>query len=182
MVYCLLLVWRTQLVLYLLSLNFFKHLLAREINVTVLMATEARFYLFPSYAYFIFLGLLCLLISENESLIYNKLRAGGERGDRRWWLDGITNSMDTSLKKLRDSEGQGSLVCCSPWGCKELDTTWWLHNLTHFFETPWTSGRVFNDFWLADTTSLTCSASSFSFNKFYLNGISTQHWKWKEKC
>ena len=23
----------------------------------------------------------------------------------------------------RDSEGQGSLVCCSPWGCKELDTT-----------------------------------------------------------
>ena len=22
-----------------------------------------------------------------------------------------------------DGEGQGSLVCCSPWGCKELDTT-----------------------------------------------------------
>ena len=22
-----------------------------------------------------------------------------------------------------DREGQGSLVCCSPWGCKELDTT-----------------------------------------------------------
>ena len=22
-----------------------------------------------------------------------------------------------------DSKGQGSLVCCSPWGCKELDTT-----------------------------------------------------------
>ena len=22
-----------------------------------------------------------------------------------------------------DSEGQGSLVCCSLWGCKELDTT-----------------------------------------------------------
>ena len=21
-----------------------------------------------------------------------------------------------------DSKGQGSLVCCSPWGCKELDT------------------------------------------------------------
>ena len=20
-----------------------------------------------------------------------------------------------------DSEGQGSLACCSPWGCKELD-------------------------------------------------------------
>ena len=23
---------------------------------------------------------------------------------------------------LEDSEGQGSLVCCSPWDCKELDT------------------------------------------------------------
>ena len=22
-----------------------------------------------------------------------------------------------------DSEGQGSLACCSPWGCKELDLT-----------------------------------------------------------
>ena len=22
-----------------------------------------------------------------------------------------------------DSEGQGSLACCSPWGCKELDMT-----------------------------------------------------------
>ena len=24
---------------------------------------------------------------------------------------------------LGDSDGQGSLACCSPWGCKELDTT-----------------------------------------------------------
>ena len=24
---------------------------------------------------------------------------------------------------LRDREGQGSLVCCSPWGCKESDAT-----------------------------------------------------------
>ena len=27
-----------------------------------------------------------------------------------------------------DHEGQGSLACCSPWGCKESDTTWWLGN------------------------------------------------------
>ena len=39
-------------------------------------------------------------------------------------------SMDTSLsngpeheQSLGDSEGQGSLACRSPWGCKELDTT-----------------------------------------------------------
>ena len=29
-----------------------------------------------------------------------------------------------------DSEGQGSLACCSSWGCKELDMTEWLNNNT----------------------------------------------------
>ena len=28
-----------------------------------------------------------------------------------------------SGQALGDGEGQGSLVCCSPWGHKELDTT-----------------------------------------------------------
>ena len=28
-----------------------------------------------------------------------------------------------SEQALGDGEGQGSLVCCSPWGRKELDTT-----------------------------------------------------------
>ena len=27
-----------------------------------------------------------------------------------------------------DGDGQGGLVCCSPLGCKELDTTEWLNN------------------------------------------------------
>ena len=39
------------------------------------------------------------------------------------WLDSITDSMDMSLSKLAAGDGQGGLVCCSPWGCKELDTT-----------------------------------------------------------
>ena len=34
-----------------------------------------------------------------------------------------------------DSEGQGSLACCSPWGCKGLDTTERRNNIIfiHFF-------------------------------------------------
>ena len=28
----------------------------------------------------------------------------------------------------RDSEGQGNLVCCNPWGPKESDTTQQLNN------------------------------------------------------
>ena len=48
------------------------------------------------------------------------------------WLDGIIDSMDMSLLKLMSIEfeqvsgvgdGQVSLVCCSPCGCKELDVT-----------------------------------------------------------
>ena len=29
---------------------------------------------------------------------------------------------------LGDSDGQGSLACCSPWGCKESDRTEQLNN------------------------------------------------------
>ena len=39
---------------------------------------------------------------------------------RRTWLDGIIYSW-MSLSKLWDSEGQGSLVCCSSLGHKALD-------------------------------------------------------------
>ena len=30
---------------------------------------------------------------------------------------------------LENGEGQGGLACCSPWGRKELDTTWQLNNM-----------------------------------------------------
>ena len=35
---------------------------------------------------------------------------------------------DESEKILRDSEGPGSLAFCSPWHCKESDTTEWLNH------------------------------------------------------
>ena len=56
--------------------------------------------------------------------------AEGRRGKQRIrWLDGITNSMDMSLSKLQeDGERQGSLACCSSWGCEELDMTEQLNN------------------------------------------------------
>ena len=47
------------------------------------------------------------------------------------WLDGISNSMGNGHEleqTLGDSEGQESLVCCSSWGQKELDTTEQLNN------------------------------------------------------
>ena len=38
------------------------------------------------------------------------------------WLDGITDSMDLSLTKLRELV-MDRQVCCSPWGHKESDVT-----------------------------------------------------------
>ena len=44
------------------------------------------------------------------------------------WLDGITDSMNVSLSKLRELVmGQGGLVCCNSWDGKELDMTEWLN-------------------------------------------------------
>ena len=39
------------------------------------------------------------------------------------WLGGITDSTDLNLGKLQNGEGQGGLVCCSPWSHKQSDTT-----------------------------------------------------------
>ena len=39
------------------------------------------------------------------------------------WLDGIIDSMEMSLSKLRDIEAEGILACFCPWGHKESDTT-----------------------------------------------------------
>ena len=59
-----------------------------------------------------------------------KVEGRRRRGQKRIrWLDGITHSMDMSLSKLWEMvKDRGSLVCCSPWGRKELDTTERLNN------------------------------------------------------
>ena len=59
-----------------------------------------------------------------KTLMLGKIEGKRRRGQQRMrWLDGIIDSMDMSLSKLRDSEGQGSLKYCSTWGCKESDMT-----------------------------------------------------------
>ena len=67
--------------------------------------------------------------SFEKTLMQGKIEGGKRRGRQRMrWLDGVTDSMDMSLNKLLGiGNGQGGLVCCSPWDCKESDTTEWLN-------------------------------------------------------
>ena len=54
-------------------------------------------------------------------------RGGGATEDEMvGWHHGLNEH--ESDQTLGDSEGQGNLVCCSPWGCKELDMSWQLNN------------------------------------------------------
>ena len=51
------------------------------------------------------------------------------------WLDGITDGQEFE-QAPGVGDGQGGLACCSPWGCKELDTTElnWTGDLLMSFE------------------------------------------------
>ena len=62
--------------------------------------------------------------SLEKTLMWGKMEGRRRRErERMRWLDSITDSMAMSLSKLGVGDGQGGLACCSPWGCKEWDTT-----------------------------------------------------------
>ena len=65
--------------------------------------------------------------SWEKTLMLGKIEGRRRRGWQRMrWLEGITHPWlngHESEQTLGDRKGQGSLACCSPWGCKELDTT-----------------------------------------------------------
>ena len=57
------------------------------------------------------------------------------------------------------SDGQGGLVCCSPWGCKESETTERLHFLSSLRADP--VPLVFSKLWdLGHVTQLLCTLIS----------------------
>ena len=68
--------------------------------------------------------------SLEKTLMLGKIEGRRRRGRQRMrWLDGITDSVDMRLNKLRETvKDREAWLCCSPWGRKELDTTEQLNN------------------------------------------------------
>ena len=52
-------------------------------------------------------------------------RRRGQQDEMVGWHDRLDGH--EFEQALGDGDGQGSLVCCSPWGCKKLDMTEWLN-------------------------------------------------------
>ena len=63
--------------------------------------------------------------SLEKTLMLGKIEGRRRRAQQKMrWLDGITNSIDMNLSKLRELVmDRKALSCCSPWGHKELDPT-----------------------------------------------------------
>ena len=61
---------------------------------------------------------------QKKTLMLGKIEGTGEKGSKNQifgWHHQLNGH--ESEQTLGDSEGQGSLVCCSLWGCKKLDAT-----------------------------------------------------------
>ena len=62
--------------------------------------------------------------SSEKTLMLGGIGGRRRRGRQKMRrLDGITDSMEMSLGKLREFDGQGGLACCDTQGCKESDMT-----------------------------------------------------------
>ena len=65
--------------------------------------------------------------SLEKTLMPGKIEGRRKRGWQRMrWLDGITDSMDMSLSKVRELVMDRGLECCSPWSLKKSNMTEWL--------------------------------------------------------
>ena len=71
-----------------------------------------------------YFGCLMRRDSLEKTVMLGKIEGRSRRGRQRMrWLDGITDLMNMTEQTQGVGDGQGGLVCCIPWSCKELDMT-----------------------------------------------------------
>ena len=74
-------------------------------------------------------NLMWIADSLEKFLMLGKIEDRRRRGRQRMrWLDGITDQWTWTWGNFGRWRGQGGLACCSPWGCKDSDTTGPLNN------------------------------------------------------
>ena len=96
--------------------------------------------------------------SLQKTLMLGKIEGGRRRGRQRMsWLVGISDSMDMSLSKLQELMMQGGLVCFSPWGRKELDTT---ERLNDWTEVNWSVSSRKCEAWTSQKMAVEASLKS----------------------
>ena len=94
-----LIMWNTPLLLPKLKLQYFGHLMQRAGSL-------------------------------EKTLMLGQMEGKRRRGQQRMrWLDSIHRLNGCEFEQTPgESEGQGSLACCSSWDWKEMDTTEWMNN------------------------------------------------------
>ena len=72
--------------------------------------------------------------SSEKTLMLGKTEGRGKEGDRDEMVGWHHRLNGHELGQTSgDGDGQGGLVCCSPWGCEESDLTWQRNNNNQLF-------------------------------------------------
>ena len=83
----------------------------------------------------------CFVVQSLSNCLFSKAEGGLELqktdvARERRWNEAPATSPFERINISTSGEGQGGLACCSPWYCKESDTTWQLNNNNLFFGLP----------------------------------------------
>ena len=115
----------------------------------------------------------CEVISHCSFYLQGQEEKGATEGEMAEWHHWF-NGHELG-RTLGDGEGQGSLECCSPWGRKELDMTWWLnskYNKSYSVSYSWTTITMqMNLVW--QNISMICKKQAIQLSSYFL-----KLWSW----